>query len=57
MLLGGISLAEEKLRRKCMKALKERVESAEGAIGYAVLWFMGVPASVLFAIFILRGCH
>jgi len=40
-----------------MKTVKERYESAEGAIGYAVLWFMGVPASVLFAIFILRGCH
>jgi hypothetical protein len=29
----------------------------EGAAGYILLWFMGVPASVLFAIFVLRGCR
>jgi hypothetical protein len=27
-----------------------------GAIGYIVLWLLGVPASVLFVIFLLRGC-
>jgi hypothetical protein len=27
-----------------------------GAIGYIVLWLLGVPASVLFIIFLLRGC-
>ena len=27
-----------------------------GAIGYMVLWLLGVPASVLFLIFLLRGC-
>ena len=27
-----------------------------GAIGYMVLWLLGVPASVLFVIFLLRGC-
>jgi hypothetical protein len=27
-----------------------------GAIGYIVAWFLGVPAVVLFAIFLLRGC-
>jgi hypothetical protein len=40
-----------------MKTLTERLrEKQEGAIGYILLWFMGVPASVLFAIFLLRGC-
>ncbi len=29
----------------------------EGAIGYMVLWFLGVPASLLFVIFLLRGCN
>jgi uncharacterized protein YjbJ (UPF0337 family) len=28
-----------------------------GAIGYIALWFLGVPASVLFLIFLLRGCN
>jgi hypothetical protein len=27
-----------------------------GAVGYILLWLMGVPASVLFVIFLLRGC-
>ena len=27
-----------------------------GAVGYILLWFLGVPASVLFVIFLLRGC-
>jgi hypothetical protein len=31
-------------------------EKQEGAIGYMILWFLGVPASVLFVIFLLRGC-
>ena len=40
-----------------MKTLMERVrEKQEGAIGYILAWFMGVPAIVLFAIFLLRGC-
>jgi hypothetical protein len=29
----------------------------QGAIGYILLWLMGVPASVLFIIFLLRGCN
>jgi hypothetical protein len=28
-----------------------------GAIGYMLLWLLGVPASVLFVIFLLRGCN
>ena len=28
-----------------------------GAIGYIVAWFLGVPAVLLFAIFLLRGCN
>lgn len=29
----------------------------EGAIGYIAAWFLGVPASILFLIFLLRGCN
>jgi hypothetical protein len=36
---------------------KERQMNPEkGAIGYILLWLLGVPASVLFVIFLLRGC-
>lgn len=27
-----------------------------GAIGFIILWLLGVPGIVLFAIFLLRGC-
>ena len=28
----------------------------KGAVGYVLLWAMGVPASLLAVIFLLRGC-
>ena len=28
-----------------------------GAIGYILMWAMGVPATLLFMIFLLRGCN
>ena len=28
-----------------------------GAIGYIILWLLGVPGIVLFVIFLLRGCN
>lgn len=31
-------------------------KESEGAIGYILLWLMGVPASLLFLVFLLRGC-
>ena len=31
-------------------------QEEKGAIGYILLWAMGVPVSVLFVIFLLRGC-
>jgi hypothetical protein len=44
-----------------MKRLKGQLQKLkqqeEGAAGYILLWFMGVPASVLFVIFVLRGCR
>jgi hypothetical protein len=32
-------------------------DKQEGAVGYVVAWLLGVPASVLFLIFIMRGCR
>lgn len=32
------------------------VTNERGVIGYGLLWLMGIPASVLFLIFLLRGC-
>ena len=33
-----------------------RAQQQKGAAGYILLWILGVPASVLFVIFLLRGC-
>ena len=38
------------------RRLKSLYRDTEGAIGYIFAWLLGVPASVLFAIFLLRGC-
>jgi hypothetical protein len=35
--------------------LPEVMKSQEGAIGYIVAWLLGVPASVLLLIFLIRG--
>ena len=44
-----------------IEAFKERIrtlkEKEEGAMGYILAWLMGVPVSVLFVIFLLRGCR
>jgi hypothetical protein len=40
-----------------MKIPVERVRQETGAIGYIFLWILGVPASLLFVIFLLRGCN
>jgi len=38
-------------------AIKYLKEKEEGAMGYILLWAMGVPVSVLFVIFLIRGCR
>ena len=45
-----------------MKAMKNLIKSTyasddTGAIGYIAAWLLGIPASVLFVIFLLRGCN
>ena len=32
-----------------------QVENQAGRIGYVVAWLLGVPASLLFVIFLIRG--
>ena len=34
-----------------------RRSGEKGKIGYIILWFMGVPATLLVLIFLLRGCN
>ena len=36
--------------------LRNRGTEEAGAIGYMVLWLMGIPAGVLFLLFLARGC-
>lgn len=37
------------------KKWKEMVQSESGRIGYVIAWLLGVPASLLFVIFLIRG--
>ena len=37
--------------------LANRYRQERGAIGYIIMWALGVPASLLFVIFLLRGCN
>jgi hypothetical protein len=43
---------------QCMKTPMQffRTQQEKGAIGYVLLWAMGVPISALAIIFLLRGC-
>jgi hypothetical protein len=45
---------EVAIMRSPMEYLRDQQE--KGAIGYILLWAMGVPISVLLVIFLLRGC-
>lgn len=36
---------------------KSKVRDENGAVGYMLAWLLGVPASLLFVIFLLRGCN
>lgn len=39
-----------------MVLVKKQMGKEDGAMGYILLWAMGVPASLLFLIFLMRGC-
>ncbi len=36
--------------------LFEQMKHEEGLVGWAILWWLGVPVSVLLVLFLLRGC-
>jgi hypothetical protein len=38
-----------------MKA-PDKPKSARGAIGWALLWLIGIPVPILLVFFLLRGC-
>ena len=46
------------MKKNATHPLGTRVNATgeEGAIGYILLWVMGVPASLLFLVFLMRGC-
>jgi len=37
-------------------SLSNVIYDETGAIGYIVLWILGVPAGLLFIVFLMRGC-
>ena len=37
-----------------MEFLRDKQE--KGAVGYIILWALGVPISVLLLVFLVRGC-
>ena len=41
-----------------IRVVASRLAKAEdGTVGYIAAWLMGVPASILFIIFLMRGCN
>ena len=48
--------ADMKLPITSTLVTKLLTSSDRGAMGYILLWLLGVPASLLFVIFLLRGC-
>jgi hypothetical protein len=46
-------------RRSAMRVYfdKKVTQLREGKAGYILLWLLGVPLPILFAIYLLRGCN
>jgi len=48
------------LPRRClgeiMKTLSKIIENEKGALGWGILWLIGVPVPVLLVLFMVRGC-
>jgi hypothetical protein len=36
--------------------MRSQQNTEKGAIGYVILWALGVPVSLLLVVFLLRGC-
>lgn len=41
--------------RKFLQKAQKVIDNQQGRIGYLVAWMLGVPASLLFVIFLIRG--
>ena len=52
-----LALNADVMKMSLSDRLKTRYNEEEGAVGYILLWMMGVPASILFLIFFVRGCN
>ena len=51
----GCEMFNNKIRRKIHMRLKQKIGEA-GAMGYILLWLLGIPVPILLLIFLLRGC-
>ena len=52
--VNGTRIAELTLQKQ--EESMRGFHDEKGKIGYIILWFLGVPASILILIFLLRGC-
>ena len=39
-----------------MEILSKIIENEKGAIGWALLWAIGIPIPILLMLFMVRGC-
>jgi hypothetical protein len=39
-----------------MRTLLKKADDETGAVGYILAWLLGVPATILFLVFLVRGC-
>jgi hypothetical protein len=39
-----------------MKLLSKIIENQAGAMGWALLWLLGIPIPILLILFMVRGC-
>ncbi len=40
-----------------MNALRKKLKSQEGKLGYILAWAIGIPIPILIAVYLLRGCN
>lgn len=43
------------MKESSQRSALEMLSSTSGRMGYVIAWMLGVPASVLFVIFLIRG--
>ena len=55
--LCDLIVQEGQMTERLKDAIQKLKDGEEGAMGYILAWAMGVPVSVLFLIFLLRGCR